>query len=87
LRLAAPRIGVPPADQMSFGDDESAALFAAAVARLRSLGAEPVEIDLRPFREAGDLLYGGPWVAERLAAVGDFIRSTPGRPSTRWCAR
>ncbi len=77
VRLASPRIGVPSDAHLTFGDDESAALFAAAVARLGSLGAELVEIDLRPFREAGDLLYGGPWVAERLAAVGGFIRAHP----------
>jgi allophanate hydrolase len=77
VRLAAPRIGVPPEDQLVFGDEESAGLFRAAVARLRTLGARLVEIDLRPFRRAGDLLYGGPWVAERLAAVGDFIRANP----------
>lgn len=77
VSLAAPRIGVPAAGALTFGDEESAELFGAAVARLGSLGARLVEIDLRPFREAGDLLYGGPWVAERLAAVGDFIREHP----------
>ena len=77
LRAAAPRIGVPAAEALAFGDEESPALFAAAVARLRGLGAEIVEVDLAPFRRAGELLYGGPWVAERLAAVGDFIRAMP----------
>jgi allophanate hydrolase len=32
----------------------------------------PVEIDFSPFREAAQLLYGGPWVAERLAALKEF---------------
>jgi allophanate hydrolase len=32
-----------------------------------------VEVDLEPFLEAGRLLYGGPWVSERVAAVGAFI--------------
>ena len=77
VRLATARVGVPPEHQLVFGDEESFALFRAAAARLRALGAEVVEIDLSPFRTAGDLLYGGPWVAERLAAVGDFIRSSP----------
>ncbi len=30
-------------------------------------------IDLDPFMELGDELYGGPWVAERTAAVGGFV--------------
>ena len=36
-----------------------------------------MEFDLDPFAEAGALLYGGPWVAERDAAVGDFLRANP----------
>jgi allophanate hydrolase len=37
------------------------------------LGAEIVEIDYEPFSQAASLLYAGPWVAERAAAVGDFV--------------
>ena len=77
VRQAAPRIGIPADDQLLFADDESADLFRLATARLRDLGAQVVEIDLAPFRAAGDMLYGGPWVAERFAAVGEFIRDTP----------
>ena len=43
------------------------------MASLASLGAEAVEIDFAPFREAASLLYGGPWVAERLAALDDSL--------------
>jgi allophanate hydrolase len=32
-------------------------------------------IDFAPFREAAALLYAGPWVAERYAAVGEFATS------------
>ncbi len=46
--------------------------------RLASLGGQPVAIDFAPFREAASLLYAGPWVAERLAAIHDFARSHPG---------
>jgi allophanate hydrolase len=38
-------------------------------------GAELVEIDLAPFFAAGALLYGGAFVAERYAAVGEFVAS------------
>ncbi len=78
MRQAAPRIGIPADEQLLFADDESADLFRLATERLRALGAQVVEIDLAPFRAAGDMLYGGPWVAERFAAVGEFIRDNPG---------
>ena len=32
--------------------------------------------DYTPFRDAAQLLYGGPWVAERAAAVGKFIEAS-----------
>jgi allophanate hydrolase len=78
VRPAAPRVGVPRADQLEFfGDLEAPALFAAAAERLETLGARLVEVDLQPFEAAAKLLYGGPWVAERFAAVGEFIRDHP----------
>jgi allophanate hydrolase len=52
-----------------FGDEAAAALFDQAVDRLRAAGGTPVAIDFAPFRGAAKLLYGGPWVAERLAAL------------------
>ncbi|CAA7616641.1 allophanate hydrolase [Magnetospirillum sp. UT-4] len=73
LPLAGLRVGVPQAAERAFyGDAEAAALYARAV---ESLGAALVEIDFAPFREAAILLYGGPWVAERLAALEDFLAS------------
>ena len=35
-------------------------------------------IDFDAFREASGLLYAGPWVAERFAALGDFVMAHPG---------
>jgi allophanate hydrolase len=73
-----PRIGVPRADQLEFfGNNDAAMLFAAAVARWRALGATVVEVDFAPFLEAARLLYEGPWVAERYAAIRDFIEQKP----------
>jgi allophanate hydrolase len=72
LGLAPFRFGVP--NQLEFfGDREYASLYAAAVKKMESLGGTPVEFDYTPFRDAAQLLYAGPWVAERTAAVGDFI--------------
>ena len=65
------------ADLHFFGDEASEALFAAAVERLTALGGQPVAIDFAPFRETAELLYSGPWVAERMAAIEPFLRSHP----------
>ena len=48
-------------------------IYEAALERLRALGGQVVEIDLTPFRAAAELLYAGPWVAERLAAIRPFF--------------
>ena len=73
------RFGVPRPDQLEFfGDAEAARLFAASVERLRALGGTAVEIDYAPFAEAAALLYAGPWVAERLAAITPFADEHPG---------
>ncbi|WP_445679955.1 allophanate hydrolase [Radicibacter daui] len=78
--------GVPrAADLAFFGDEEAATGFSDAVHRLSALGGEPVEIDLTPFLETARLLYEGPWVAERTAAIGDFLAKNPtaGHPVVR----
>jgi allophanate hydrolase len=70
------RFGVPrPSQRAFFGDTSSEHLFQRAIDRLTSLGGTAVEIDFEPFRRAGDLLYSGPWVAERLHAIGTFFSS------------
>ena len=68
--------GVPPAAQLQFfGDDAAAALYAQAVDRMAALGGRKIEIDFSVFRAAADLLYAGPWVAERYAAIRQFIEA------------
>jgi allophanate hydrolase len=72
------RFGVPRPGQLEFfGDAEAACLFAGAVLRLQALGGVAVEIDFAPFRATADLLYSGPWVAERLAAITPFVDEHP----------
>lgn len=76
--IAKARIGIPRADQLEFfGDEECAALFAQAREHCAELGWEVVEIDFAPFLEAALLLYEGPWVAERLAAIEEFLTEKP----------
>jgi len=70
------RFGVPNELEF-FGDDEAAVLFDSAIARLQSAGGERVNFDYAPFLETAKLLYSGPWVAERYAAVGEFVDTHP----------
>lgn len=68
------RIGVlEGAEREFFGNTAVEALYDAAIERAKSLGATIVPFEYAPFRQAAELLYNGPWVAERLAAVKDFI--------------
>ena len=56
-----------------FGNREGERLFDEALEKCEALGGEAIEIDLDPFLEAARLLYGGPWVAERYAAIQQFF--------------
>jgi allophanate hydrolase len=78
---ASPRaVAVPRPGQAVFaGDLEAREAWERALAAARALGWSLVEVDLEPFLEAGRLLYEGPWVAERDAAVGAFIARNPGQ--------
>ncbi|MGD9884890.1 MAG: allophanate hydrolase [Reyranella sp.] len=70
------RFGVLRArDAEFFGDEAYAVLYSQAIAHLEAMGGTSVQFDYAPFREAAQLLYGGPWVAERTAAVGAFIEA------------
>jgi allophanate hydrolase len=80
------RFAIPlPAQQEFFGDAAAQALFAAAIKRLQALGGRAVEADFGPFFAAQELLYGGPWIAERTAELGAFLEVHPGdvHPVTR----
>jgi allophanate hydrolase len=77
--ISGRRFGVPRPGQLQFfGDTDYARLFDSSLARLESAGGIRVEIDFEPFLDAARLLYEGPWLAERYAAVGPFMESHPG---------
>jgi allophanate hydrolase len=57
-------------------DDDGRQAWQAARARVAGLAEELVEIDLGPFLQTARLLYEGPWLAERYAAVGEFLEDT-----------
>ena len=75
-----PAVTVAVPDEASlrtFGDSAQASHFRATVERLRTGGARVRAIDLAPFYAVAELLYAGPWVAERVAAVGDRLTEAP----------
>lgn len=57
------------ADIECFGMPECADLYERACARFARLGGKAVEIDFAPFRQAGELMFSGPWVAERRSSI------------------
>ena len=76
--LTLSRVGVPLPHQRQFlGDLAAERLYAQALDRLVDMGVDLVEIDLAPLTEAARLLYDGPWVAERTAALAEFLTSHP----------
>jgi allophanate hydrolase len=73
------RLAVPRAAALEFfGDEGAARAWQVACERAVALGWRLEEIDFAPFAEAARLLYDGPWVAERYAAVGAFIAANSG---------
>ncbi len=79
LPMAAPlprgaRIGIAAAPEF-FGDRQSAAAYDAALASLQGDPAiSRVSLDLGPLTAAAELLYQGPWIAERRLAVGALLQ-------------
>jgi allophanate hydrolase len=70
------RFGVPSAQQLEFfGDTQAQGLYQRAISDLEGLGGEKVEIDFSSFKAAAELLYAGPWVVERLAAIKQFAEA------------
>jgi allophanate hydrolase len=69
------RFGVPAASALNFfGDTLNPALFQAAIDKLTAIGGTSITIDIEPFLETARLLYQGPWVAERYAAIEPFLK-------------
>ena len=80
------RLGLPDAASRRFGGDGlSEAAFAAAVADLEALAGAGAPVDLGPMFAVAALLYDGPWVAERYAAIRPIMETRPGilHPTTR----
>lgn len=80
------RLGVPgPKDRKFFGDAVGEAAYLASLEMLKAAGHVLVEVDFEPLFAVARLLYEGPWVAERYAAIKSFIEEDASRlyPVTR----
>ncbi|WP_353160625.1 allophanate hydrolase [Acinetobacter guillouiae] len=60
-----------------FDDQQSEQAFNQALKLLESFQASITEIDFTAFEKLAVQLYQGPWVAERTAALEDFIEQNP----------
>jgi allophanate hydrolase len=73
---ATPRLGILAKESRDFvGDNQTAALYDEAIARAIILGWTTLEIDYAPFQAIATTLYGGAFVAERLAAIRPFYET------------
>lgn len=81
LAMAAPairrpgpvrRIGIPEHPDF-FGDQQAEAAWHTALGQWRQQNVELTCLDFTPMLELAALLYDGPWLAERHAAVGGFL--------------
>ncbi|SHO56272.1 allophanate hydrolase [Vibrio quintilis] len=74
------KVGVPHPSQLNFfGHDAYQALYQQVLTQLENMGAELIPFDLSPYLQAARLLYDGPWVAERYAAIEEFYTQDPSR--------
>jgi len=72
-----PRFGIPASPDW-FGDTQAEAAWLETLEKISALGAELITIDFTPMFTLAQLLYGGPWVAERHAAIAEFMQEHAG---------
>lgn len=70
------RVGVFDVGGIGGMDAPAVSAFADHVRRLEDIGARIVPLDPEPFLAVGDLLYNGPFLAERWASVGPFLEAS-----------
>jgi allophanate hydrolase len=85
VRPPVVRLGIPDATSLIFDSEIARAAFDAALAAFPDFGAKAKPMDLAPFYAAAQRLYEGAWVAERYAAIRDFVEKRPEAlyPATR----
>jgi len=73
---AALRVGVPALPAFT-GDAGYREAFEHAVAQVEALGHRAVALDFAPLQAVAELLYSGPWVAERHTVVQALLERDP----------
>ncbi|BBY89047.1 allophanate hydrolase [Mycolicibacterium tokaiense] len=71
------RVGLPAVDELEFFGDEPMKQAHLAFRQRLAGQVDTVDVSLAPFLAAGELLYQGPWVAERLVVFGEFLSAAP----------
>jgi allophanate hydrolase len=72
------QIAAPQHEQLKFfGNTETEALFADALARLRRLDLTVSAVDFSPFTSINHLMFFGPFLAERDVSIGAFLDAYP----------
>ncbi len=66
------RIGIPAEPQL---DPALRTPWQQALEHARALGHTLVPVDFAPLHAVADMLYNGPWLAERHAAIAEWLRS------------
>jgi allophanate hydrolase len=74
---AARRVAVPRLEDRVFGEERARVGFDRACEVLVAMGLEIEPVPMETFYEAGRLLYGGPWIAERLTGLEGFLKAHP----------
>ena len=73
-----PRVAVLEDDQLDFfGDSNARKAYDKSINILAQSGLSLDAADLTPFLKAAELLYAGPWVAERHIATSPLITESP----------
>ena len=72
------KAGVPLPEQRNFlGDGEAQRTYEMGIERIEDMGVVVREIDFSLLYETAELVYGGPWMAERLAVIEEFLGEKP----------
>ncbi|CAG5184629.1 uncharacterized protein ALTATR162_LOCUS11004 [Alternaria atra] len=65
------KFGIPPPEALAICSIPARRMFNETVSRLQAIGGVLTPIDWSPFQKAGQLLYDGTFVSERLASLPD----------------
>jgi Asp-tRNA(Asn)/Glu-tRNA(Gln) amidotransferase A subunit family amidase len=65
------KFGIPPPEALAICSRPVRRMFGETVAKLQQIGGILTPIDWSPFHKAGQLLYDGTFVSERLASLPD----------------